>query len=86
MKLKLRAKYKTLAQARQVGANPASRKRDLDYAKCTLVKCGLLTMDVVMTSCPKESALMKRFVHKAKHTITVHTANSPIVMEDVANV
>ena len=34
----------------------------------------------------REVALMKRFVEKAKHTITFHTANGPTVTEDVANV
>ena len=31
-------------------------------------------------------ALMKRFVEKATHTITFHTAHGPTVVEDVANV
>ena len=34
----------------------------------------------------REVALMKRFVEKAKHTITFHTANGPTVTEDAANV
>ena len=29
---------------------------------------------------------MKRFVNKAKHTITFHTANGPTVTEKVANI
>ena len=29
---------------------------------------------------------MKRFVNKAKHTITFHTANGPTVTENVANI
>ena len=34
----------------------------------------------------REVALMKRFVEKAMHTITFHTANGPTVTENVANV
>ena len=34
----------------------------------------------------REVALMKRFVDKARHTITFHTANGPTVTENVATV
>ena len=87
LKLKLRAKCKKLAPAREMGANPASRKRDLDYAKCSLVKPRLVDAgcgyDLVSK---REVALMKRFVNKAKHTFTFHTANGPGVTEYVAHV
>ena len=34
----------------------------------------------------REVALLRRFVNKAKHTITVHTENGPIVTDDVDNI
>ena len=42
LRLKLRAKIKKRAQAREIGASLASRRRDLDYAKCPLVKMWLV--------------------------------------------
>ena len=80
-------KIQERVEARGPGANPAFHKRDLNYAKCGLVK-----MWLVDTGCgydlvsKREVAFMKRFVEKAKRTITVHTANGPMVTEDVANV
>ena len=41
MKLKLTSKVRKQAKARERGANPASRKRDLDFVKCSLVKMWL---------------------------------------------
>ena len=78
---------KERVKARGPGANPAFRKRDVNYATCGLVK-----MWLVDTGCgydlvsQREVALMKRFVEKAKRTITFHIANGPTVTEDVANV
>ena len=87
LRTKAQDEKKERAKARGPGANPASRKRNLDYAKCGLVKiwpvdtrCGY---DLVSK---REVAVMKRFVEKAKHTITFHTANKPTVTEFVANV
>ena len=83
----IRVKIRDRAEAREPGANPAFHKRDLNYAKCGLVK-----MWLVDTGCGydlvsmREVALMKRFVEKARHTITFRTANGPTVTEDVANV
>ena len=80
LRTKIKTKTKERVKARGPGANRASRQRNLDYAKCGLVK-----MWIVATGCgydlvPKrEVALMKRFVEKAKHTITFHTANVPTV-------
>ena len=83
----IRVKIRDRAEAREPGANPAFHKRDLNYAKCGLVK-----MWLVDTGCgydlvsKREVALMKRFEEKAGRTITFHTANGPTVTEDVANV
>ena len=82
LKLKFRAKCKKLAQAREVGANPASRKRDLEYATGSLVKLWLLS--AVMTSSQRDCA-HERFDRKAKCTITLHTANGPTVTEYAVN-
>ena len=86
LRLKLRAKIKKRVEAREVGASPASRKRDLDFAQCFLVKMWLTDAgcgyDLVSK---REVALMKRFVNKANRTITSHTANGPTVTDDVAN-
>ena len=87
LRKKIRVKIQERAEARGLGANPAFHKRDLVYAKCGLVK-----MWLVDTGCgydlvsKREVALMTRFVEKAKHTSTFHTANGPTVTEDVANV
>ena len=76
-----------MVKARERGANPATRKRDLGYAKCGLVK-----MWRVDTGCgydlvsKREVALMRRFIGKAKHAITFYTANGPTITEDVANI
>ena len=84
---KIRVKIRERAEAREPGANPAFHKRDLNYAKCGLVK-----MWLVDTGCgydlvsKREVALMKRFEEKAGRTITFHTANGLTVTEDVANV
>ena len=67
LRKKLRIKVKKRAEARCPGANPAYHKRDLNYAKCGLVK-----MWLVDTGCgydqvfKREVALMKRFVEKCK--------------------
>ena len=87
MKLKLTTNIKKQAKARERGAIPAFRQRNYDYAKCGMVK-----MWLVDTGCgydlvsKREVALMKRFVNKAKHTFTFHTANGPGVTEYVAHV
>ena len=55
------------------------KKRDLNYAKC-----GLMKMWLVDTGCgydfvsKREVAHMKRFVEQAKHNFTFHTANRPM--------
>ena len=57
---KIRVKIRERAEARGPGANPAFHKRDLNYAKCGLVK-----MRLVDTGCgydivsKREVALMK---------------------------
>ena len=51
----------------------------------------LVKMWLVDTGCGydlvsrREVALMKRFLNKAEHIFTFHTANGPTVTEDVAN-
>ena len=71
MKLQLRATVRKQAKARESGANPASRKRDLDFVKRALEKRWL-----VDTGCgyelvsAREVVLMKRLVSKAQHSIS----------------
>ena len=71
---KIREHIQERVEARGLGANPAFHKRDLNYAKCGLVK-----MWPVDTGCgydlvsKREVALTKRFVEKARHTQLLST-------------
>ena len=56
------------------------------------VKCGMVKMWLVDTGCgydivsQRETALIKRFVSKAKVPITFHTANGPTRTENIAKI
>ena len=67
-------------KARGPGASLAYAKRDLDDAKCGVVK--MWPVDAVRGYAlvsKREVALMKRFVEQATDTITFRTANGPTV-------
>ena len=74
-------------QARERGATFAFKQRDLN-----LVKCGMVKMWLVDTGCgydivaKRETALIKRFVSKAKVPITFRTANGPTRTDNIANI
>ena len=74
--MKLAAKIKQRAEARERGAITSFKQRDFNY-----VKCGMVKMWLVDTGCGydlvsrRETTLIKRFVSKAKVPITFHTAN-----------
>ena len=78
---------KKRVEAREKGATPASKKRDLDVAKCSLVKLWLIDTgcgyDLVSQ---RAVALMQRFINNAKRTITFLYSNGPTVTEYVANI
>ena len=78
LKLKLTDRVRKQAQARERGANPASRKRDLDFVKCSLMNIWLVDTgsgyDLVSK---RESAMIKRFVNKAQAPITFQSARGP---------
>ena len=75
------------AQARERGATLAFKKRAFNF-----VKCGMVKMWLVDTGCgydlvsKRETAMIKRFVSKAKVPITFHTANGPTRTENIANI
>ena len=54
--------------------------------------CSMLKMWLVDTGCEydlvskREVALMNHLINKAKHTITLHTANGPTVTDNVAEI
>ena len=50
LKVKLKAKIRQRAQARERGATPAFKKRDFNFVNCGLVKNGSLTPDAAMIS------------------------------------
>ena len=87
LRLTVRARIKKRAVACETGASLASRSRDMDFAKCSMMKVWLVDTgcgyDIVSK---REVGLTKRFVHKAKNTITFHTANGLTVTENVANI
>ena len=87
LKIKLKAKVRQRAQARERGAILAFKKRDFNF-----VKCGMVREWLVDTGCgydlvsKRETGLIKRFVSKAKVPITFHTANGPTRTDNVANI
>ena len=87
LKERLKAKIRKRAHARERGSTPAFKKRDFNF-----VKCGMVKMWLVDTGCDydivskRETALIKRFVSKAKVPITFHTAHGPTRTENNANI